>query len=186
MKRRFDAVGLLLAAGRSRRFGGDKLLHPLPDGTPMVLASARALSAVLPRTVAIIRRGNESVAELLAAHGVETKIAEDADAGMGASLAAGVAATAGACGWLVALGDMPFIRPQTVAQVANELGRGAGLAAPSYLGRRGHPVGFAAHHRDRLLQLKGDEGARGLLQQCADELALVECNDPGVLLDIDR
>lgn len=186
MKPKSDLVGILLAAGRSRRFGSDKLLHPLSDGTPMALASARALRAVLPHTVAVISAGNEALAALFAAHGIETAVAEHADLGMGASLAAGIAATAHARGWLVALGDMPFIQPRTIAHVADELRKGARLAAASYEGQRGHPVGFSGHYRDHLVMLRGDQGARSLLQQYAGELVHVECNDPGVLIDIDQ
>ncbi len=186
MPRHDEPAGILLAAGRSRRFGGDKLLHPLPDGTPMVLASANALRAVLPRVIAVVRADHPELAALLAAHRIETVVAAQADAGMGASLAAGVAATAQAPGWLIALGDMPFIQPHTVARVVNELQRGAPLAAPSYQGRRGHPVGFSAKYREPLLELGGDEGARALLQQNADDLVLIECGDKGVLRDIDQ
>ncbi len=185
MNRRDDPVGILLAAGRSRRFGGDKLLHPLEDGLPLGLASANALRAVAPRTVAVVRADNEPLIALFTAHRIEIAVARDADAGMGASLAAGIAATAAARGWIVALGDMPFIRPQTIASVAERLRRGASLVAPAYQGRRGHPVGFSAAHRDALLKLSGDEGARAVLQQHAEELVLLDCGDPGVLADID-
>jgi molybdenum cofactor cytidylyltransferase len=186
MQPKSELIGIVLAAGRSRRFGGDKLLHPLADGTPMVLASIKALRAVLPRTVAVVRADNRALTDLFADHHIETVVAEHADAGMGASLAAGVAATADASGWLVALGDMPFIQPHTVARVVNELQSGARLAAPGYQGRRGHPVGFSVRYRDPLLRLSGDEGARNLLRHHAAELVLVDCGDPGVLRDIDQ
>ncbi len=180
-----EVVGILLAAGRSRRFGRDKLLHPLADGTLMAIASAYALRAVLPHTIAVVRADNEALAAVFAAHGIETTVAENAASGMGASLAAGIAATAQACGWIVALGDMPFIHPQTIASVAYQLRAGAGLAAASYKGQRGHPVGFSRIYRDQLLALRGDQGARSLLQQYDSELVLVECEDPGLLVDID-
>jgi molybdenum cofactor cytidylyltransferase len=185
MKAGGELVGIVLAAGRATRFGSDKLLHPLPDGTPMALASALALRAAAPRTVAVIAADNAALGALFAAHGIETTIAEDAGSGMGASLAAGIGATAGAGGWLVALGDMPYIRPQTIARVAGTLRAGARLVAPGYQGQRGHPVGFSAWFRTELLALRGDQGARGLLQQHAGELVQVECGDPGVLMDID-
>ncbi|MCE7877990.1 MAG: nucleotidyltransferase family protein, partial [Betaproteobacteria bacterium PRO3] len=59
-------VGILLAAGSARRFGGDKLLALLPDGTPVGVASARTLVAVLPRTVAVVRSGDDALADALA------------------------------------------------------------------------------------------------------------------------
>ena len=40
--------GILLAAGRSSRFGADKLLQPMPDGTRVAVAAARALVTALP------------------------------------------------------------------------------------------------------------------------------------------
>jgi molybdenum cofactor cytidylyltransferase len=181
-----ELAGVVLAAGGSRRFGGDKLVHPLHDGTPMALASALALRAVVPRTVVVLSAHNGALAALCAAHGIETAVAEHAGSGMGASLAAGVAATVEADGWLVALGDMPYIQPQTISRVAGMLRAGARLAAPSYQGRRGHPVGFSAWFRGDLLALHGDQGARATLQRHAAELVLVECGDPGVLVDIDE
>ena len=60
-------AGLLLAAGRGRRFGSDKLLHPLPDGEPVVLASARSLRAALTRAVALVRPDQPQLAARLAA-----------------------------------------------------------------------------------------------------------------------
>ena len=74
-----------------------------------------------------------------------------------------MAASRDARGWLVALADMPCIRVATLQAVAELIGGGAALAAPSYAGRRGHPVGFAARWRDALLALEGDEGARAIL-----------------------
>ena len=46
---------ILLAAGRSSRFGGNKLLHPLADGTPVALAAARNLVAALPGALAVVK-----------------------------------------------------------------------------------------------------------------------------------
>lgn len=184
--RKGDLVGILLAAGRSRRFGADKMLYPLADGTPMALASAKALRSVLPRTVAVIRKDHHSLAALFAAHGIETVVAEQADAGMGASLAAGIAATVNAPGWVVALGDMPFIHARTIGCIAEEVRRGAAVAAPVYHGQRGHPVGFSAQYGKELSKLCGDEGARALLQQHAEETLFIACNDPGILVDIDQ
>ena len=177
--------GVLLAAGRSRRFGADKLMHRLDDGTPVALASLRALQHVLPHTIAVVRPDNHELIDALKQSDVAVVIAHDAAAGMGRSLAAGIAATAQARGWVVALADMPFIQTVSIARILAALQRGATLAAPMHDGQRGHPVGFDARFRDELLALNNDEGARSLLRAHADALTLIECDDAGVLRDID-
>lgn len=179
-------VGLLLAAGQGRRFGGDKLLHPLPDGRPMALVAARALRDACPRSIAVLRPEQAVLAALLVAEGLEIAVCSEARAGMGHSLAAGVAASPDAKGWLVALADMPFLQPASLSLPVAALQAGAALAASAYRGRRGHPVGFAARWYAQLIALEGDEGARHILSAHPNLMVLVETDDPGVLRDVDR
>ena len=179
-------VGILLAAGRGTRFGSHKLLHPLPDGTPLGVASARALRAALNRVVAVVRADDAELAAALRAAGCETVVCARAEEGMGASLACGVDATPDAAGWVIALADMPFIEPATMVAVAAALAQGASIAAPVLDGgRRGHPVGFAASWGEALRALSGDRGARELLQRHRSELRLIPSADPGCVADVD-
>ncbi|MBU1363335.1 MAG: nucleotidyltransferase family protein [Gammaproteobacteria bacterium] len=178
-------VGILLAAGSSRRFGADKRLHPLADGTPMALASARHLAAVCARSIVVIRPDDTVLASLLEAEGLETVVCAEAEQGMGHSLASGVAATADAVGWIVALADMPYIEPASYHAVLHAMQDGAALARPIHDGCPGHPVAFGAAYRAELLALTGDQGGKAILE--ADPAALVLCpvDDPGVLKDVD-
>ncbi|MDD2667574.1 nucleotidyltransferase family protein [Zoogloea sp.] len=178
-------VGLLLAAGQGRRFGSDKLLHPLDDGTPLAVASARKLKEACPRAIAVLRPEQTTLAALLLAEGLEVVICPEASAGMGHSLAAGVAASLEAAGWLVALADMPFVQVATLRSVADALNAGAALAAPFHNGQRGHPVAFAARWRDQLLALTGDEGARAVVGNNRGLLSRIDTADAGVLRDVD-
>jgi molybdenum cofactor cytidylyltransferase len=104
---------------------------------------------------------------------------------MGASLATAVAASGGVAGWVVALADMPFIRPETIGKVAAALAGGAAIVAPVYRGERGHPVGMSSRFRAQLEALSGDEGARALLKQHLALVKFIEVDDPGVCRDID-
>src|SRR5258708_6579914 len=81
------------------------------------------------------------------------------------SLAGGVGGAEGADAWLGALGDMPFVRPSSIAAVRAALEGGATLAAPFFRARRGHPVGIAEKYAQDLLSLVGDEGAKALLSR---------------------
>lgn len=183
-------VGILLAAGRGRRFdplgARKKLLQPLPGGDDVVVAaSAAVLLDVLKRVVAVVRPGDVDVAAVLRGAGCEVVVCADADAGMGASLACAVAAAMhGDCpSCIVALGDMPYTQAATLQALVDALAGGAAIAAPVHAGRRGNPVGFAASLLPQLLALGGDEGARSVLARHPWQGVAVA--DPGILRDID-
>ncbi len=179
------SVGLLLAAGQSTRFGGNKLLHPLENGTPMVLASARHLRTALADTIAVVDPQDTEVASLLALEGLQVVGNPRTGEGVGTSIACGVAASRFASGWVIALGDMPYIPPTVIQAVVARLARGADIVAPVYRGQRGHPVGFSARHAAALMRLAADEGARGIIAAHRDALELIEVQDRGVVVDID-
>ena len=179
-------AAILLAAGAGTRFGGEKLLHPLEDGVAIAAHAARNLLAATSDVVAVVRWGDFPLYDMLEQEGCQVTMFQGATRGMGASLAHGVAQSRGADGWIVALADMPRIAPGTVRMVITALQQGALIAAPVYKGERGHPVGFGATLRDELLKLDGDQGARAVLERHRDSIQLIECDDPGVLFDVDR
>ena len=185
-------VGILLAAGRGTRFGGDKLLAALPSsapdvpaGTPLGVAAARHLVAALPDSIAVVRPGDARVVGALRAAGVRIVECANADDGMGASLACGIRATRDADGWIVALADMPWIAPATIRAVADALATGAEVVAPVHRGARGHPVGFARKHLAALCALTGDAGARSIIAAHRDALTVVGVDDPAIVRDVD-
>jgi molybdenum cofactor cytidylyltransferase len=178
-------VGILLAAGESRRFGSPKLLHPLPDGTPLGVRSAANLAAGVDRVIAVVPADAHVLSVPLSNAPVEICICPQSRDGMGASLACGVRAAADADGWIIALADMPFIAPSTIASIAQALRDGAPIAAPLHAGTRGHPVGFAREYFAELTALTGDVGARSILQRDAARIALVPVDDSGIHRDID-
>ena len=191
-------VGILLAAGRGERFGGDKLLAKaqstggesapgLPDlGAECVgVVACRHLLAALRDVIAVVRPDDHALAAALGAAGARVVRCANSDEGMGASLACGVTVARDAAGWLVALADMPWVLPTTIARVAAAIAEGAPVAAPFHDGKRGHPVGFSAACYDKLAALSGDEGAKTVVAAYADELAHIDVDDPGTLRDVD-
>lgn len=177
--------GILLAAGASKRFGSDKLLHPLSGDATVAAAALNHLRAALPNVIAVVRPGGSALERLLSEGGATVILCTNADEGMGASLATAVRASGDVAGWVIALADMPYIQPETIGRIVDALAAGAPIVAPAYRGKRGHPVGLSARFRQQLEALRGDEGARTLLREHADHLTLVEVNDPGVCRDID-
>lgn len=182
-----NPVGILLAAGRGKRFdpsgARNKLLQTLPGGDSVAVASARRLISILPRVIAVVPEDG-AVAAALRALGCEVTLCHQADSGMAASLVHALRASLpNSHGWLVALADMPYVAPQTVQALAAALNAGAGIAVPVTGGRRGNPVAFGALHLGALLALQGDQGARGLLASCA--VTEIDVSDPGIFRDID-
>ncbi|NRR33919.1 nucleotidyltransferase family protein [Oxalobacteraceae bacterium] len=180
-------TGILLAAGRGKRFDPsglqNKLLQPLADGDAVVVASAKNLLAALPRVLAVVRPGDDRVAALLGKAGCEVRVCDYADTGMAASLTCAIDYAKGAPGWVIALGDMPYVQPDTIRQLAAAIDAGANIALPLHQGRRGNPVAFSRYHLPLLLALDGDQGARHIV--ATHPTREVAVDDAGILRDID-
>jgi len=179
-------VGILLAAGQSRRFGSNKLLHPVCDNMPMLLVTAQKLVSVLPQSIAVINHELVSHTSKLEQLGMHVVVNKQAQRGMGSSIAAGVRANQNAKSWLIALADMPYIKIETIKQLADRLEHGADIVAPVYQQQRGHPVGFNYKYKNDLIALNDDVGARHILSKYKNSLELIDTSDAGVLIDVDK
>ena len=183
-------VGILLAAGFSRRFGSaDKLLQRLSDGRPIALASVENLIKSIPVSIAVLRPENKALAELMLNAGLRVVFCSENDEEMADSLATAIRFSANfeaaSNGFVVALADMPFIQAETILSVANKVADGASIVIPTYQNQRGHPVGFSAKFRSELENIQGDEGARSIIKRYSEELELLPTDDAGILVDID-
>jgi len=155
---------LVLASGRGERFAAS-------GGVGHKLQALLAGRTVLQRTLDAVRDS-----------GLPWHLEDSGQPGMGDSIAAAVAATASASGWLILPADLPLVQGDTLRAVALALQQHA-VVLPFYRGQRGHPVGFAASCRQALLALRGDQGAATVVRSCgAFELNV---NDAGCVTDID-
>jgi molybdenum cofactor cytidylyltransferase len=174
-------VSVLLAAGRSRRFGfDDKLLADL-NGLPLVLHAARLIVDLDPaRRIAVC---SPAVGALLEPLGFELILTDDAEQEMSASLALGIkaASTDSYEAALITLGDMPFVKVEHLQQLlARWDSRFAPVVGSTKHGIPMPPAIFARSEFPDLCQTTGDRGARKLLLNAA----LVE-PPPEQLADVD-
>ena len=177
-------AAILLAAGSAKRFGSQKLLARLPDGRYVVEAAAKNLLAGAGSVLAVTG-ADVQLKRVLENCGCQVVVNADAEKGMGTSIAAGLQASSGAAGWLIALGDMPYVRPDTIVSILNALNDDNGIVIPTFDGLRGHPVAFAGGFGDELMALQGDHGARIVVAAHPDRIRLLPVDDAGVLADID-
>lgn len=173
-------VGLVLAAGLSRRMGRAKLLLPL-RGRPVVRWSVQAMvEAGLSRVVVVVGHERPAIEEALVGLPVDVVVNPQPEAGQGRSIAVGVAALpVDAERVLIGLGDQPWIPREVVAGLKAALERpGALVAAPVYREGRGNPVAFRRAVFGELLALTGDRGARAVVERDTSRVALVTFDRP--------
>ncbi len=182
-----SVAGVVLAAGTSSRYGDANKLLARVDGEPIVTRAVRTyLDAPVDPIVAVVGHEAGRVRTALP-DGVRVVHNPDYADGQAASVRTGVAAVPpDADAAVVGLGDMPFVRSETVTRLVRAFRAGAGdpLAA-AVDGRRGNPVCFGSRWFDALRGVAGDVGGRGILLSAPDA-ALVETGDPGVHRDVDR
>lgn len=176
---------VLLAAGAASRFGSQKLLARLPEGRSVIEATVANLSAAKVGNIVAVVRTDAALQSLLQRYPCTVVVNDRAAEGMGTSIAVGVAASADADAWLIALGDMPSICVDTIRAIADTIYSGAEIAIPVMAGKRGHPVGFSAKYRKKLLALRGDTGARQIIRADAGCVTEVGVDDDGIFADID-
>ncbi|OYW82086.1 MAG: hypothetical protein B7Z26_04005 [Asticcacaulis sp. 32-58-5] len=170
-------AAIILAAGTSHRFGTeDKLQARLGDHT--VLDAAIAATDGLDQRIVVSR------SQVPVSGGVRVVINPDAAAGMGGSLAIGVASLEPCDGVFVVLGDMPLIPQAIYRQLAEHL-PGHDIVVPTHAGRDGHPVLFAAACFDDLRALYGDQGARNLITGGRYRVKRLEVGVEAIVQDID-
>jgi len=178
-------LGILLAAGAARRMGRDKLRLPWRGSTVLSSTLARWTAVQELDEILLVRRHDSPEIRWPR---VRTLVNAGADEGMGSSLRlAAHSSPSGTEAVVIGLADMPEVASDTISALVEAWRpRGpAGLVAPVFHGQRGHPVVLGAHHFPALRALTGDRGARTILRDHADDLRLVDVDDPGVLLDLD-
>jgi len=170
---------IILAAGRSERFGeANKLLAEI-DGKPMFVHPVEAaLAARLGPVIVVTGHEAERVQAALGRRNVDCIVNTNFAAGMATSLACGIgrAQVAGVGGAMVLLGDMPWVEAMTLETLAAAFRQAGGtkICVPVAAGRFGNPVLFPAFLFPEIINLEGDRGARALLDQHAD--LVVEIN----------
>ena len=174
---------VVLAAGRSERFGACKLLADY-RGKPMIRHAVRAAQAVAAGRVHLVTGYNAEAVAAAAEADVVARNADYAD-GMGGSIACGVrAARDGADAIIVILGDQPLVAASHLdALIAQWSGDALEIVATRTTQSKGPPVLFGSAAFDALCRLDGDSGAKTVMLDPRFTLREVACDDAGIDVD---
>jgi CTP:molybdopterin cytidylyltransferase MocA/NifU-like protein involved in Fe-S cluster formation len=179
-------AAIVLAAGRARRFGAQKLLSPYGSSTVVRTVVDTMRLAGVDYLVVVGGPGGDAVRASVAGPPVVWVENAEPDRGLSSSIVAGVAAlppNVGAA--LIVLGDQPTVSLPVVQRLVQAWREGSGpVVAPSYRGLRGNPVLFDATMFELLKALEGDVGARDLIAADPGRVAMVDVSEPPPM-DID-
>lgn len=175
---------VLMASGFGRRFGGNKLLHPV-DGVPMVERAFAALPPALFARACVVSADPEVLA-LAQGAGYLPVYNPDAAEGRSASIRLGLGKMAGMDGVLFAVCDQPWLRRESVERLlADFAAHPDAICALGFGGKRGNPAVFPSPLFPELLALSGEEGGGRVMKAHRSLLRLTEAGSARELADID-
>jgi len=164
----------------------NKLLATV-HGVPVIVRSLAAMvEADLEPVVVVTGHMRQEVEAVV--DGARTVYNPRHREGMGTSVASGVSALPEDIdGFLIALGDMPWVLPDTIRALIARLAQAGpdAICVPTHGGARGNPVLFGRERRAALTRITGDRGARDLVGASPSDVAEVPVTDDGILRDID-
>ena len=178
--------GVILAAGLGRRMGVPKLLLPW-QGRPLVRHVAEAaLASQLGGVLVVTGYRADDIANALEGLPLQIVANPDYEAGLSTSLHAGILAMAGRySAAMIMLGDQPLLTTEIIDRLLQAYwATQAPLVAPVAGQHRGNPVLFARRLFPELLTIRGDEGARAIINAHRAELHTVPV-DESVFFDVD-
>lgn len=177
---------VVLAAGASSRFGSAKQLVRV-NGRPLMLSAVSRAVELAGHSVTVVLGANAAeLAPLLRHSPASVAINREWQEGIASSIREGVSrAPTTADGVLIMLADQAAVTTEDLRRLASTWRRDtASIAAAQYAGTIGVPAIFPRWCFRELNELRGDRGARVLLQRHVDRVVRVTM--PGAEVDIDR
>lgn len=189
MKNQNNGIAIvLLAAGDSRRFHGNKMLSEV-DGMPMY---QRMISKIkdIPAEQKIIVTQYEEIMNFISENRREYFIKaiknEHSEWGISHSIHLGLEHCQDAEAYLFSVCDQPYLKKESIVKLIETYTQSEKqIACLSYQGKLGNPVVFHKSYWSQLQRLTGDSGGKSIVKQDMDNVELVEVQDPKELFDID-
>lgn len=179
-------AAVVLAAGTSSRMGRPKQTVRV-GGVPMLERVLKNYRESRVERVVVVIGGHADEVRSAVSFRDEVVVANPRFAeGMSSSLRLGIRHVGDADAAIIALGDQPFVRTSTINRIVSAYESwGARIVVPTYRGDRGNPVLFDRALFPQLGRIRGDVGAKSVVQRNAKDVLEVEVRDGGILADID-
>jgi molybdenum cofactor cytidylyltransferase len=184
---------ILLGAGESKRMGRDKLMLPWGKKTVLEHCLEVLLRSETREVVVVVRSRSKEFEDrinkypALMRKKIKVVVNSDDPEGMSSSIRKGLRfVDPGSVGVLIALGDQPLLKANTINALIHAFIRGKRkIAIPFYHNKRGNPVLFDRGYIRGLKRVRGDTGGRSIIENHPDEVVRVRTRSEAVVRDID-
>ena len=184
-------AGIILAAGQSTRIDRFKQLIKLEGKYMLEWVVDAALESRLAHVILVLGHHFEKIQKVLNKKihhpRIEVVINPQYPMGLSRSLRRGLLVSKGSFpSVMFLLGDQPMLDAKTINLLLDRFWNSEKeICVPVCRGKRGNPTVFSHKYYDQLLQIKGDIGARKMLEKYASHIIRVEVDHPLGFLDID-
>lgn len=184
-------VLIMLAAGNSKRFGSNKLLHPI-CGIPMYRRMLNELARVRDHykgrvdcTITVVTQYKEMEETVLELDG-EVLYNLHPEQGISSSIKIGLEKNQEADACLFSVADQPWLKHDTIAELIElYLSTDRGLACLTHSGQLGNPCIFSKKYYPQLMALTGDVGGKGIIAANRDDTVVLTVCEAREMKDVD-
>jgi molybdenum cofactor cytidylyltransferase len=178
-------IGLVLAAGESKRIGTPKALLKIRTETFVERITSVLHSAGIQNIILVAGMHHEEIRKN--AEGIAVVFNSQHQLGQFSSLQTGLRElpkqTEFVIVWPV---DLPLVRKETVASLlAAAQTQKNPITVPLYQGRKGHPVIYSAETITKILLMESTHTGKELFEHFEGRITFTDVEDPAVLIDID-
>jgi molybdenum cofactor cytidylyltransferase len=183
---------VVLAAGESVRMKTPKLILPWEDTTVLESIATKLMKCqyIDDEIIVVLGSNFEKIIPVFSKyedHRLKIVKNNEYKKGMLTSVWSGLNSLSKSSEYILfTLGDMPLIKIETFNELTSStINNKTIILAPTYRGKRGHPLIVNKSQISDIYQLSGPGGLRTLLSKHPERITLHKVNDEGIIIDID-
>ena len=180
-------TAILLAAGQSKRMNGENKLTKKIKNIPLIkCALNNILKSSINEIVVVLGYQSEIIEKLIDKNDkIKFVFNPNFKNGIASSIKKGIENLSKKTdAFFISLGDMPSINYDTYNKLI-EYKKNQKIIVPMFKGQKGNPVLFPKSFTKKISSIRGDYGAKKILEMNSKEVFNLEIDDPGIIKDVD-